>query len=110
MRLKKGVIAEGVQAQTWYAIGVAEVVYRDLNTQLVVTSLKEGEHKEGSLHYLGLACDLRTRDLSRPGRQAALSRLVALLDPQGYDVIEEASHFHIEYDPKKGEQWLIRVG
>lgn len=109
MRLKNGVKSDGVQAPVWYAIGVAEVVWRDLNTQLVVTALTDGVHKEGSFHYKGLAADLRTRDLSQTARMVALSRLKALLDQQGYDVILEADHIHVEFDPKVGEVWQIIV-
>lgn len=109
MRLKKGVKTEGAQGQTWYAIGIAEVVYRDVNLQLVVTSITDGKHKEGSLHYKGLAFDLRTRDLSETEKQKILFRLKYLLEPQGYDVLIEADHIHIEYDPKKGETWQITV-
>ena len=55
--------------------------------------------KKGSLHYLGLAVDLRTKDLTPiviesyyNALKLALSRLC--------DVILEKDHIHVEYQPK----------
>jgi hypothetical protein len=64
MILKQGVEQKEIALQIYYAIGVAEAVYRQRGMQLVVTSLNDGQHMKESLHYKGLAVDLRTRDLS----------------------------------------------
>jgi hypothetical protein len=68
---------------------------------LVVTSAAEGgvgdgRHKPTSFHYQGLAVDIRTRDY--------LWCLIELLKThlgEGWDVVEEGDHIHIERDVKK---------
>ena len=110
MRLKRGVKQEGVQAPIWYAIGIAEMIYASLGVQLVVTSLCDGKHGANSLHYNGLAVDIRTRNLSQAQIEIVLRGLSHALDGQiGFDVILEKDHIHIEYEPKKGEGWQVAV-
>src|SRR3989304_4563403 len=64
--------------------------------EAVVTSGKDGTHMATSLHYQGLAIDLRTRDF--------VERWGFLLESQlghGWDVVVEKDHIHLERDPKK---------
>lgn len=80
----------------WISLGAAE---------LVVTSLNDGSHSTGSLHYKGLAADLRTHNLPSPqARVEAWRRLKAALG-SAYDVLHEHvgtpnEHVHLEYDPQ----------
>lgn len=71
----------------------------------IITSGTDGEHMEGSLHYVGLAVDLRTRDLT-PVEVAKLAVALrkrlnggATVDTP-YNVVVETQHIHVEYDPK----------
>ena len=102
MLLKKGVRIGGVQAEIVLALMVVEREFNALKTdpyqELVVTSCTDGVHKVGSLHYEGLAVDLRSRDLTSAQRQAFLMRLREALGPE-FDVILEKDHFHLEFDP-----------
>ena len=68
---------------------VAELFFAN-NLDLIVTSIREGNHMPGSLHYIGLAFDFR----KGPFRKADIE---AVLSPP-WQVIEEADHWHCEYD------------
>jgi hypothetical protein len=57
-----------------------------------VTSVRDGNHMNGSLHYNGNAFDIRKGRLSK-------HNVVTVVGP-GFDVIEHSTHFHIEFDPK----------
>lgn len=69
----------------------------------VITSASDGKHGPHSLHYEGKALDLRTRHLSGQGLQAVFEKLKESLGPQ-FDVVMEATHFHIEWQPK--DKWV----
>lgn len=110
MRLKRGVITNGVQPPIWFALGVATEVFGELNKVLIVTSLADGHaDKPRSLHHKGLAADLRTRDLKPEQRKNVCDWLAESLDHLGFDVVLESDHIHIEYDPKQGEKWLTET-
>jgi hypothetical protein len=109
MRLKDGVRLTGATTQVAIAMLIAESLYRAAGGQLVVTSVNDSKHKDGSLHYRGFAVDLRLP--SRCGCVVAggdadrgiHSELVASLGPS-FDVLLEdpggpAGHIHVEYDP-----------
>lgn len=66
--------------------------------QPIYTSGTEGEHQPGSLHYVGKAVDLRTRDLTSLQVVQLLGSLRAWLG-EDFDVIDEGDHIHVEYDP-----------
>lgn len=110
MLIKKTAVVNGVQEETWYAIGVARTVYSKHGHKLVCTSLNDShEDRPGSLHNKGLAVDMRTRDIPVSTLAFIVSDLKELLEPEGYDVVEEKNHIHVEYDPKNGECWQERV-
>lgn len=107
MKLKKGVIIEGVSPHIWYAIAYASF----LRPGQVVTSLRDGSHRADSLHYSGKAADLRTRDHPAEANKAFLAALRGHLEPLGFDVVDEmakpgAPHIHVEWDPKPGETFF----
>jgi hypothetical protein len=60
-----------------------------------VTSGLEGEHSPGSLHYDGLAVDVRFAK-DRTDQIASYKREL----PEDYSILAEASHLHISYDPE----------
>ena len=97
--IKKGVKARGVRPEIVLAIQEAREVYRDLDAELVITSLLDSKHMKDSLHYNGLAVDLRTRHLSQADRATAAARLRLVLGPE-YDVVRESEHIHVEHEPK----------
>ena len=74
---------------------IAVIVWETEHEELVITSTYEGAHSDGSLHYANLAIDIRRKK----GQEYSYNEIkIALGDD--YDVVLEADHIHIEYDPK----------
>lgn len=98
IQIKHDVDLRGIQPQMAIAIAIAASVYaaRGGGSDLMITSGVEGTHMVGSLHYKGLAVDLR---MPSANRTAVRDALADALGPQ-FDVILEADHVHLEYDPK----------
>jgi len=65
----------------------------------IITSTTDGQHMRGSLHYQGLAVDLRTRDLPLYVQKCYYSCLKSAL-LKLCDVVLESDHIHVEYSPK----------
>lgn len=100
MQLKDSVRLPGLQSQILVAMIVAEGVYRSLGKELVITSANDSKHRvANSLHFQGLAVDLRTKDLTAVEQGKALALIRASLNVE-YDVLLEADHIHVEYQPK----------
>lgn len=82
------------------AMTIADAVsIADTKKEIVVTSILDGVHSSKSLHYKGLAFDMRTHIYT----QYEISKLMGSLKYMlgiSYDVVLEKDHIHIEYDPK----------
>jgi len=74
---------------------IARRVWSIEKEELIITSTYEGSHSEGSLHYADLAVDIRRHKNGHVLRQELRDKL-----GMDYDVVLEADHIHIEYDPK----------
>jgi hypothetical protein len=98
VKIKDGVILEGVQWQVFSAAIIVEAVLKTFGVELVITSCKDGKHMPKSLHYSGLAFDARSRELAPQFQVSACEEMKRRLGPD-YDVVLEKDHFHIEYDP-----------
>ena len=68
--------------------------------EAIITSAKDRTHSSNSLHYKGLAIDIRTSGLSGPDQLKLVSALQKALG-DSWDVVLEQTHIHIEYDPKR---------
>lgn len=98
MKFKEGVKFDGVRGPILKALWLAEPVMEKYG-DFVVTSLLDGKHSEKSLHYAGLAADLRTRHMKPNEITEAADKLRESLG-KNYDVVVESDHIHMEYDPK----------
>lgn len=98
IQLKPGVRITGIRPETVLAIQIAHSVWKELRepTPLTITSVVEGTHSQGSLHYVGAAVDLRK--LWTPGFTAMLRDALG----EEFDVVSEGNHIHVEFQPKKG--------
>ena len=65
----------------------------------VVTSGCDGQHQVNSKHYTNEAIDLRTFHLQGNELDTVVQALKRTLG-QDFDVVVEASHLHLEHDPK----------
>jgi hypothetical protein len=112
MDIKKGASLEGVTPQTIKAIEIVDNIYLSFGENLTVTSGTEGRpgdgvHKHDSLHYTGNAFDCRIWVFKKADGQNTDMAKVNTVAKQirealgkDYDVLVEADHIHIEYDPK----------
>ena len=98
--IKGGVNIAGIRPEITMALHVAASVLVDNGYDTVVTSVCDGKHSRGSLHYIGCACDLRTRHIPKDQRQSMRDMIAEALGAQFDVVLEESSHIHIEFQPK----------
>lgn len=108
IKLKRGVKLDCMSAQIVLAIMFASNVYQAFGApSLTVTSVCDGQHSRTSLHWIGHACDLRTKDLDlSEGVKERLARVIAKRLGEDFDVLFEGAgteneHIHIEYQPKR---------
>ena len=106
MKLKEGVTLTRLHPSIAHALDVIDAYWwKKFGTHVVVTSLGDGTHSEGSLHY-GVRGDVRCRALDfRIRHLEGAVRAQVRLDLRGllgsvYDVVLESDHGHIEFDPK----------
>lgn len=100
MILKSGVKVAGVRPEAVIGMVLADgVSRREFGAEAVVTSVVDGKHMARSKHYLGLAFDLRTRDLTEEQRKRYAASLVKALGNE-FDVVLESDHIHVEFDTK----------
>lgn len=98
MKLKEGASLEGVSWRMFDAAIKCEPAFQRVGGELVITAGTDGKHMVGSLHYKGLALDLRTRNIAG-AEQAVVKEIKAALG-KDFDVVLEGDHIHIEFDPK----------
>jgi len=99
MRWKQGVTFD-VQPVIAKALPLIDRVHTDvIGRDAIVTSGTDGKHKVNSLHYKGLALDLRIFDLTKTQRTQLTEELRQELGDD-WDVVLEPDHIHAEYDPK----------
>lgn len=104
-QFKHGVTFKNVRPECVMGIIVATSVYEKLGHTHTVTSICDGAHSPGSLHYKGLAFDSRTwadtvGTQMEPHIKKMLARELQLALGQDWDVVVESTHIHCEFDPK----------
>jgi hypothetical protein len=100
VRLKPGVDLRGMQSPILLAINVAAFIYEKHGYELVVTSVTDGQHMQGSLHDKGLAADLRISNIKVPDVVEAIAEELRAALGKQFDVVLETDHLHVEFDPK----------
>ena len=93
----KGIVPASVDP----IIEAAAPVYERFGKDLVITSGTDGQHMQGSLHYVGKALDLRASEAwgySDRVRGQIAGHLRRELGPN-YDIVIEPTHIHAEHDP-----------
>jgi len=100
VRTKPGVKLFGLRPELVWALSVADGVYRELNVDLVITSVMDGKHSVTSLHYAGAAADLRIRDMGQTKAETARDMIEERLTDE-FDVVLEKDHIHLEVQPRR---------
>jgi len=98
MKIKKGVSLH--KCKVFEYIGVDLYLMDDTlrkqsenKEELTITSGTEGAHGHNSRHYIGMALDLRTRDLSKRSIEYVLK---AINNIEGVVAIQESTHIHLQ--------------
>jgi hypothetical protein len=105
LAIKPGVDVGGITPEVLLGATILAEVFWRHGVPTVITSCMDGKHKDGSLHYLGRALDIRLASRFNTTEGIDLKLLLegrASLGEQ-YDLILEADHFHLEFDPKKDD-------
>lgn len=100
MILKPGVRINGIRPELLLAIIAIDGIFTQRSQALTITAVIDGAHSRGSLHYVGMAFDARTRDLP-PGEADEAANLARAALGEDFDVVVEVDHLHIEYQPKQ---------
>ena len=100
MSLKAGVKIAGVRPEMIAAWPVVSDIYNDHGYDCVVTSVCDSKHGRGSFHYNGLATDFRTTTIDPRYDWANVSGDIRRALTDEYDVVLEADHIHVEFQPK----------
>jgi hypothetical protein len=101
MKIKRGATIAGLDIRMRPALVTADRIYTKYKKELVITSGLDGAHSAGSLHYYGLAIDIRTRYFRKKNRRAVYQELQSEL-PSWFKVVLEKNHIHIQYDAVLG--------
>lgn len=102
--IKQGVRVGGLRPEMALAYAIAQAVYihEGLSHRCVITGALEGRHRVGSLHYVGLALDLRLPDQTNSALNGKIAATLAENLGEDFDVILESDHLHLEFQPEKG--------
>jgi hypothetical protein len=76
-----------------------EVFEVEANSDAIITSGMDGKHMQNSKHYVGRAFDFRTKHLKEVEVDSIVAGIKMRLGPD-FDVIDEGTHIHVEWDPK----------
>lgn len=101
MKIKEGASLQGLDLKMRPVLIEADKIWINVgDEELVVTSGTDGCHSAGSLHYYGLALDLRTRYFDEETKLEVFNDLRKILWQYSdkYDVVLHKSHIHVEYD------------
>ncbi len=100
LRTKHGVSINGIKPEMVMGINIAHSYFLSRGIrEMVVTSVMDGKHGPGSLHYVGYAADLRTWAIESDNLAEFTQGLAEELGEE-FDVVLEKDHIHVEFQPK----------
>lgn len=98
MIVKKDASLKGIDEVMVLILPKIEKLYEAIGKELVITSGTDGIHSIGSLHYKGLAIDIRVPYLTLNANRPFVDMIRLVLNIN-FEVILEKDHIHIEYNP-----------
>lgn len=101
VQLKPGVKLNGLQPQMAVVITVGQEIFGALGKEFVITSANDSSHAENSLHYQGLALDIRSHDLNETQKDVVLTQFKQKLGTRFTVLLEDRNganeHYHIQW-------------
>lgn len=99
-------INDNTSPQILIALMIADSVWQKSGHELTVTACADGIHKKDSLHYVGKAVDIRTKDLEDHNTKIGLIKRLRERLTEDFDLVFEDEgksneHLHLEYDIKR---------
>ena len=85
------------------ALSRAEKVFNEYGYVTIVTSTDDSYHMEGSLHYIGLAVDLRIKHIQKELVEEIFNSVQTIIEKLDYrfQCILKSNHIHIEFDRRR---------
>lgn len=99
MKLKENVRILGVRPEVVLGMLITDSTMSELGFPCVITSVTEGTHSRGSIHYAGGAWDVRIRNIPDDDWPNLVSSLKQALG-EDFDIVLESDHIHCEFQPK----------
>lgn len=101
VKFKPGVLLGEMHPSLVATIPVVEGVFAKFGVDLVITSVADGDHSDGSYHYSVpvRAYDCRTRHLPPWATPELVASLIREALTQEFDLVVEETHLHLELDP-----------
>lgn len=103
--IKNGAKLDGLRPEILLGFIIVAKVFEDHKYDITMTEATGGDHMKTSLHYKGLAVDIRSKNIPfKDMRQQILDECnIALGDNYDFILEDEGdpnSHFHLEFDPQ----------
>ena len=100
-KFKPGVVFWNMHPKIIWALEEIDKIHKEMAASelCTVTAARDSDHMKGSLHYEGRAVDIRTRTIYGGDKQYFKDKVKAALG-EGFDVVLESDHLHVEWDPK----------
>lgn len=102
-KIKKGADISHLNVEMREALPIMASIYAKYGYLMTITSGNDGRHMKTSKHYTNDAVDLRIWGLEDAGfLKIIANELQIALDnfTQGFQVVIERDHYHVEFDPK----------
>ena len=99
VKFKTGVVLHLLRQPIVDLLNFLAKIAKEIQTNIIITSMNDGKHREGSFHYINLAVDIRIWNLPSFRTAENLTNLIRGLH-ENYDVILEKNHIHVEWDDR----------
>lgn len=102
--IKPGARILGTSPCIWVGARIIEGIFERYGKSCVITSGIDGSHSRASLHYAGMAVDIRSKELDETQKDECVNLARSALG-EDFDFILESvgtdnEHFHLEFQPK----------
>lgn len=106
LSIKPGAKIEGLQPEMVLGLMIISSIFECYNYNCVLTEATGSQHMENSLHYKGLAVDLRTKHINNLATKIEIVHRCSEALGKDFDVVFEGQgqdneHLHCEWQPKE---------